>query len=132
MKTKLIIASVVVLLFGLIVYFIMEDSNLKIKVIERGDGEVASIGDTVSVHYSGYLEDGTKFDSSLDRGAPFSFKLGEGSVIKGWEEGVKGMRVGEKRELIISPEMGYGDVAIGPIPANSVLIFQVELLNILD
>jgi len=78
----------------------------------------------------GTLTDGTKFDSSVDRGQPFDFELGAGRVIKGWDEGVAGMKVGGKRKLVIPPDLGYGGRAIGKIPANSTLIFEVELLDV--
>lgn len=84
----------------------------------------------MQVHYTGTLADGTKFDSSLDRGQPFSFPLGEGKVIKGWDEGLSTMRVGGKRQLVIPPDLGYGQRKSGPIPPNSTLYFEVELLKI--
>ncbi len=88
-------------------------------------------GKTVSVHYTGKLTDGTKFDSSLDRGDPFSFRLGAGQVIKGWDQGVAGMKVGGKRLLTIPPELGYGQRGFpGAIPPNSTLVFEVELLGV--
>jgi FKBP-type peptidyl-prolyl cis-trans isomerase len=95
-----------------------------------GTGAVAEPGKNVSVHYTGWLMNGTKFDSSRDRGQPFNFPLGAGRVIKGWDEGVAGMRVGGKRTLIIPPDLGYGSRATGPIPANSTLKFEVELLDV--
>ncbi|MDP2951300.1 MAG: FKBP-type peptidyl-prolyl cis-trans isomerase, partial [bacterium] len=84
-----------------------------------------------TVHYTGTLEDGSKFDSSVDRGEPFTFPLGQGSVIQGWEKGILGMKVGEKRRLTISPELGYGEQGTpgGPIPPNAVLIFEVEMIS---
>ncbi len=103
---------------------------LDIKILKEGSGQEIKNGDVATVHYTGTLENGTKFDSSLDRGEPFSFQLGAGKVIRGWDEGVLGMKTGEKRKLIIQPEYGYGDRAIASIPANSVLIFEVELLKI--
>ncbi|MBD3208538.1 MAG: FKBP-type peptidyl-prolyl cis-trans isomerase [Candidatus Nealsonbacteria bacterium] len=108
------------------------NSGLQTEILKEGTGEKAEAGDTVTVHYTGYLEDGTKFDSSLDRGEPFSFNLGTGQVIEGWDRGVAGMKVGEKRKLIIPPEIGYGARGTpgGPIPPNATLIFEVELLKI--
>jgi FKBP-type peptidyl-prolyl cis-trans isomerase len=96
-----------------------------------GTGDVAVAGKTVSVHYTGWLENGNKFDSSVDRGQPFSFPLGAGRVIKGWDEGVQGMKVGSKRKLTIPSELGYGSHgAGGVIPPNATLIFDVELLGV--
>ncbi|NJD59729.1 MAG: FKBP-type peptidyl-prolyl cis-trans isomerase [Anaerolineae bacterium] len=95
-----------------------------------GDGAAAKAGDTVSVNYTGWLEDGTKFDSSLDRGQTFDFPLGSGQVIPGWDEGVQGMQVNGTRLLVIPPTLGYGSQANGPIPANSTLIFEVQLVGI--
>jgi FKBP-type peptidyl-prolyl cis-trans isomerase len=96
-----------------------------------GTGDVAVAGKTASVHYTGWLENGKKFDSSVDRGQPFSFPLGAGRVIKGWDEGVQGMKVGGKRKLTIPSDLGYGSRgAGGVIPANATLIFDVELLGV--
>ncbi|HEU0081030.1 MAG TPA: FKBP-type peptidyl-prolyl cis-trans isomerase [Candidatus Paceibacterota bacterium] len=95
-----------------------------------GSGAAAKAGQTVTAHYIGYLTDGTKFDSSIDRGQPFSFKLGAGDVIRGWDMGIQGMKVGGIRRLVIAPELAYGAQAIGPIPANSTLIFEVQLLGV--
>lgn len=106
-------------------------SGLKYKDLKVGKGMEAKQGDVVVVHYTGWLEDNTKFDSSKDRGRPFEFRLGEGKVIKGWEEGVVGMRVGGKRRLVIPPELGYGEMGVpGVIPSNAKLIFEIELLKI--
>jgi len=99
--------------------------------IKVGDGAVAKAGQTVSVHYTGWLTNGKKFDSSLDHGQPFKFSLGAGQVIKGWDEGVAGMKIGGKRQLRIPPELGYGQRgAGGVIPPNATLIFDVELLGV--
>ncbi|GMX58450.1 MAG: hypothetical protein MCSN_1040 [Candidatus Microsyncoccus archaeolyticus] len=105
--------------------------QLKTEIMEEGNGQEVKSGDTISVHYTGYLENGTKFDSSLDRGEPFEFQIGLGQVIQGWEQGLIGMKVGEKRKLTIPPELGYGSSgAGGVIPPNATLIFEVELLEI--
>ncbi|MCS6976467.1 MAG: FKBP-type peptidyl-prolyl cis-trans isomerase [Gemmatales bacterium] len=106
-------------------------SGLKYVDLKEGTGPEAKKGDTVEVHYTGWLKDGKKFDSSLDRGKPFSFPLGAGRVIKGWDEGVAGMKVGGKRKLIIPPDLAYGSRgAGGVIPPNAELTFEVELLKI--
>ncbi len=106
-------------------------SGLKYEVLKAGSGSEAVTGRKVSVHYTGWLTNGTKFDSSVDRGEPFEFLLGAGQVIKGWDEGVAGMKVGEKRKLTIPPELGYGARgAGGAIPPNAVLVFDVELLGL--
>ncbi|RJQ28596.1 FKBP-type peptidyl-prolyl cis-trans isomerase [Candidatus Parcubacteria bacterium] len=95
-----------------------------------GNGAEAINGKMVTVHYAGTLEDGTKFDSSYDRGQPFEFTLGEGSVIQGWDLGLLGMKVGGKRLLTIPPELGYGASGYGPIPPQATLTFTVELLGV--
>jgi peptidylprolyl isomerase len=106
-------------------------SGLRYAELQVGDGAVAQVGNTLSVHYTGWLEDGLKFDSSVDRGEPFALTLGQGRVIRGWEEGVPGMRVGGKRQLVIPPELGYGaSGAGGVIPPNATLIFEIELLDV--
>ncbi len=104
--------------------------QLSISTLQEGQGVEVIVGNTVSVHYEGTLSDGTKFDSSYDRGEPFEFTLGQNRVIQGWEEGVKGMKVGEIRELKIPSSMGYGQSGSGPIPGSAGLIFKVELLEI--
>ncbi len=97
----------------------------------KGSGREAHVGETAIVHYTGWLEDGTKFDSSVDRGEPFSFQLGAGRVIKGWDEGVVGMHIGTKRKLTIPPHLGYGQRGAGRIiPPHATLIFEVELLDL--
>jgi peptidylprolyl isomerase len=109
----------------------MSPSGLRYIVLAPGSGEEAHDGMTVSVHYTGYLMDGTKFDSSLDRGKPIEFILGSGRVIKGWEEGLTGMQINEKRKLIVPPHLGYGERGLpGLIPPNADLVFDVELVSI--
>jgi hypothetical protein len=110
---------------------VITESGLKYIVIKEGNGKKAEKGSSVEVHYTGTLVDGKKFDSSLDRGVPFEFILGEGQVIKGWDEGIALMKVGGKMKLIIPPDLAYGNRAIGDlIPANSTLIFDVELISV--
>jgi len=112
--------------------------GLSMRVLEPGGGETASAGQVATVHYTGWLHDpdapggrGTKFDSSVDRDQYFEFPLGAGRVIRGWDQGVVGMQVGEKRELLISPEMAYGDRQVGPIiTPGSTLLFEVELIGL--
>ena len=107
------------------------DSGLKIEDKEEGTGDEAVAGQRVTVHYTGWLTDGTKFDSSLDRNDPFAFVLAAGRVIPGWDEGVAGMRVGGVRRLTIPPHLGYGQAgAGGVIPPNATLVFEVELLQV--
>ncbi|MBS1150220.1 MAG: peptidylprolyl isomerase FKBP-type [Myxococcaceae bacterium] len=105
-------------------------SGLITQVLKAGDGDEAKQGDKVSVHYVGTLRDGTPFDSSRDRDAPFSFWVGEQQVIAGWDEGILGMREGELRRLTIPPGLAYGSDAKPGIPANSTLLFDVELLDV--
>ncbi len=107
-------------------------SGLKIIEVAAGKGDVAAAGDTVSVHYTGRLQDGTKFDSSYDRGEPIKFPLGQHQVIAGWDEGIAGMKVGEKRKLIIPPDLAYGanGTPDGTIPPNATLVFDVELMGV--
>ncbi|MCK5490621.1 MAG: FKBP-type peptidyl-prolyl cis-trans isomerase [Candidatus Pacebacteria bacterium] len=106
--------------------------ELKIEVLQEGIGDVVTKkGDTISVHYTGTLEDGSKFDSSVDRNDPFSFTIGAGQVIQGWEQGTLDMKVGEKRKLTIPAELGYGAAgAPGAIPPNATIMFDIELIGI--
>ena len=109
----------------------MSSSHLIIEDLSVGEGAEAVVGKQVTVHYTGWLANGSKFDSSLDRNDPFDFPLGRGQVIRGWDEGVVGMKVGGKRRLTIPPEMGYGvRGAGGVIPPNATLVFDVELLAV--
>lgn len=105
-------------------------SSFKSEDIKKGEGKEVTSGDYIKIHYSGTLENGKKFDSSYDRGEPFETRIGVGEVIEGWDMGVVGMKVGGKRKLTIPPQLAYGDREIGIIPANSTLIFEVELLNV--
>ncbi len=146
---KIIIGAIVTIIIIIFIVFIFtanmdkkEDNNnppasivgkgLVIETIVAGSGtKAAKSGDNISVHYTGWLEGGKKFDSSIDRGTPFSFVLGIGNVIKGWDLGVLGMNIGEKRKLIIPSEMAYGSSGVKDvIPPNATLIFEVELLEI--
>ena len=104
---------------------------MKIEKLKTGSGESAKKGNTVMVHYTGWLEDGTKFDSSVDRNEPFAFVLGAGQVIQGWDQGVATMRIGDKVKLTIPPQLAYGAEGYpGAIPPNATLIFEVELLEV--
>lgn len=110
---------------------IINKQGVKIEILREGAGAEAKNGSAVSVHYTGVLENGTKFDSSVDRGTPFEFTLGAGQVIKGWDIGVEGMKIGEKRKLTIPSPLAYGERgAGGVIPPNATLVFEVELLSI--
>lgn len=104
--------------------------GLKIEDVKVGTGAEAKPGSLISVHYVGTFADGKKFDSSRDRGEPFTFPLGQGMVIQGWEQGFNGMKVGGVRKLTVPPELGYGPNDYGPIPGGSTLYFEVELLNV--
>ena len=129
-------SSTISILLAIITLFngnlaISSESELKITINQEGSGDRANIGMSVSVHYTGKLEDGTVFDSSIPRGQPFTFTLGAGQVIEGWDLGVEGMTVGEKRNLVIPPHLGYGVRGAGAtIPPNATLIFDVELLEV--
>ena len=106
-------------------------ARLQYKDLKVGDGSIAETGKVAMVHYTGWLTDGTKFDSSLDHGEPLQFRIGEGRVIQGWEKGVLGMRVGGKRRLVIPAPLGYGDRGYPPvIPGNATLVFEIELLGL--
>ena len=125
------------LLSAVVVFLALHISNvaagfLEIEDLSVGTGVEAINGDKVTVHYTGWLIDGTKFDSSLDRGQPFSFQIGARQVIEGWDRGLRGMQVGGVRKLTIPPELAYGDRAVGGglIPANSTLVFEIRLLKI--
>ena len=105
------------------------DSGLKVAVLREGEGKAFTPGMTVKVHYTGWLETGKKFDSSLDKGRPIEFRMGVGQVIKGWEEGLTGMKAGERRQLIIPAELAYGNRRVGQIPPGATLIFNVEAVS---
>lgn len=105
-------------------------TELKIEDTKEGTGSAVKSGDTIVIHYKGTLTDGTTFDSSYERGEPFETTIGVGQVIEGWDKGIIGLKVGGKRTLTIPPTMGYGEQAAGNIPPNSILIFEVELLEI--
>ena len=106
------------------------NDELQVIDLEVGDGKAAVKGALITTQYRGWLEDGTEFDSSYSRGKPFQCVIGTGRVIKGWDYGVLGMKTGGKRTLTIPPELGYGSRAVGPIPANSTLTFEIELLEV--
>lgn len=111
---------------------VLKPQEVKIEEIEKGDvmSHKVKEGDTVAIHYTGKLTDGTKFDSSLDRNQPLEFTLGKHQVVPGFEQGVTGMHIGGKRIVQIPPQLGYGSRAVGPIPANSTLIFEIELVEV--
>lgn len=134
---KYVIIAILILALGGIIYFIQEpqiktmENGLKIENLKLGNGAEAKPSNTVTVNYLGTLINGTKFDSSYDRGQPFSFLLGRGQVIPGWDQGLLGMKVGGKRKLTIPPALAYGERGVpGAIPPNSTLIFEVELLEV--
>ncbi len=152
MNKFVILGIISVILFGVVLYTLLVPQNdlqndtidisqedimanqgeLIIEDIEEGTGDaVVEAGDDIVIHYHGTFPDGTVFDSSVDRGEPFQTQIGVGQVIQGWDEGVLGMKAGGKRKLTIPPHMAYGDQARGSIPANSTLIFEVELIEIL-
>lgn len=110
---------------------ITTDSGLQYVELVEGTGAQPQSGQTVVVHYTGTLTDGSKFDSSRDRNQPFSFKIGAGQVIQGWDEGLATMKIGGRRKLIIPAKLGYGDRGVGPIPGGATLIFDVELLKVI-
>jgi peptidylprolyl isomerase len=95
-----------------------------------GTGDSVTVGSTVAVHYTGWLPDGTQFDSSRDSGQPYVFQVGRGEVIEAWDEGMLGMQVGGRRKLVVPPALGYGESGYGPIPSNAILVFAIELMEI--
>ena len=129
-------AALIVVVIAILVYSVAASqkggtTGLKIEDLKIGEGPAAKAGDTVSVHYTGWLEDGTKFDSSRDRNQPFEFTLGQGGVIQGWDQGVVGMQVGGVRRLTIPPALAYGPEGYaGVIPPDATLSFEIELLEI--
>jgi peptidylprolyl isomerase len=143
---KILIAVILILVLIFVIFFVAQNQNQKetegdsssiekiegldIVITKEGEGVSVKTGDNIDVHYIGKLEDGNVFDSSRERKKPYNFTIGEGEVIKGWEKGVIGMKVGEIRVLTISPELGYGFRSQGPIPPNSTLIFEIELMSI--
>jgi len=135
-RRLLAIGGIVVVIIAAIVlpvYFTVLRSSpqeLQIQDLVVGTGAEAQAGQLVTVHYTGWLEDGTKFDSSVDRDQPYQFTLGVGEVIKGWDQGVAGMKVEGQRKLIIPPHLAYGETGKGTIPPNATLIFEVELLAV--
>lgn len=141
-STIIIILVIIVIILIAGVYYFMQNKQqnnsssfdiqgMKVDILQQGTGMAAKSGDKVTVNYVGTLQDGTKFDSSIDRGVPFEFTLGQNRVIKGWELGVLGMKVGEKRKLTIPSELAYGSAGAGDIiPPNATLIFEVDLLGV--
>lgn len=129
-KRIYILTAILISAFVLSLGVFAQGNGLVIKDIKKGTGKEAFNGSNVTVHYTGWLTNGKKFDSSKDRGTPFRFDLGAGQVIRGWDKGVQGMKEGGVRKLTIPPEMGYGSSGAGTIPPNSTLIFEVELLKV--
>ena len=137
-KSILIVVSLIVLAIIIAgIYFLFGNlgssyniQGVKVQVENQGSGDQAEEGSVVTVHYVGTLANGTKFDSSYDRNAPITFTLGSGQVIKGFDLGVVGMKVGEKRKITIPPDLAYGSIDLAAIPANSTIIYEVELLSI--
>ncbi|MEK7080392.1 MAG: FKBP-type peptidyl-prolyl cis-trans isomerase [Patescibacteria group bacterium] len=141
MNKKILITIIIIALIILVAgFYFLQNKNsgsykmiqgMKVEISKQGTGAEAKIGDVVTVDYVGTLLDGTKFDSSIDRGTPFPFTLGENRVIQGWELGVLGMKVGEKRKLTIPPELAYGPAGRPPvIPPNATLVFEIDMLKI--
>jgi len=136
LMAALAVALVAAIIVPTVYFTLLRDSppatpRLQVVDLEVGEGPEAQVGQTLTVHYTGWLADGTKFDSSVDRDQPFRFTLGAGKVIKGWDQGIVGMKVSGKRKLTIPPELAYGESGYGEaIPPNSTLIFEVELLAI--
>ena len=141
MNKKILITIIIIALIILVAgFYFLQNKNsgsykmiqgMKVEISKQGTGAEAKIGDVVTVDYAGTLLDGTKFDSSIDRGTPFPFTLGENRVIQGWELGVLGMKVGEKRKLTIPPELAYGPAGRPPvIPPNATLVFEIDMLKI--
>lgn len=106
-------------------------NELQIEDLQPGDGKAVVKGALITTHYTGWLEDGTVFDSSVEKGRPFQCVIGTGRVIKGWDQGLMGMRVGGKRKLCVPAHLGYGERQVGRIPANANLVFEIELLEVL-
>jgi len=137
-RNRMIIISIGALAILAVIVFLAvnasrnkQASTLQVENLVTGSGPTVQSGDTVSVHYTGWLTDGTKFDSSLDRNQPFEFTLGQGRVIQGWDQGIVGMQVGGTRKLTIPPHLAYGEQGSGSvIPPNATLIFEVQLLEI--
>lgn len=131
MKIRVLMIGLYMLILTPFAAMAQDASGMQVKDVKTGEGDVVQLHSNATVHYTGYLMDGTKFDSSVDRDQPFTFIVGVGSVIRGWDQGVQGMRVGGKRELIIPPELAYGARGAGEaIPPNATLRFEVELLAV--